>query len=155
MFDWLRYKLELWSIVREQRRIDRLFERNAKEYAEAQKNEGYEGKVPKSIQRLNRDILTLEAKALLAETIYLYSLAHKLRVPTPNDSKPELWTEGLFAGSKRLTDEAFADFRATVRKEQNERWQYWELRLKVLGVVLTGLTGAIGALIGLVATFKR
>jgi hypothetical protein len=83
----------------------------------------------------------------------LFEIAYRLRIPTPDYTRNDLWIrEGV---SSRLTDAALADFRAAIRKEQTERWQYWELRLKVLGVIFTGLTGVIGALIGLIATFKK
>ena len=54
-----------------------------------------------------------------------------------------------------LTEAALTDFRSAIRRERNERWQYWELRLKVLGALLAGLTGAAGTLIGLIAIWKN
>lgn len=53
-----------------------------------------------------------------------------------------------------LQREPLADLRAAVRKEQNARWQYWEIRMKVVGTLLTAATGAMGALIGLIAIWK-
>ena len=49
----------------------------------------------------------------------------------------------------QLTDKALADFRAAIRNEQKERWQFWELRAKIVTALVTGLTGVIGTLIGL------
>jgi hypothetical protein len=48
-----------------------------------------------------------------------------------------------------------AELRLAIRKERNERWQFWELRLKVVVQLAFALTGALGAAIGLVATLKR
>jgi hypothetical protein len=75
---------------------------------------------------------------------------------------------GLFLDwSETRADELFADkesetvrreiseLRLAIRNERNERWKYWELRLKVITAFVVALTGAIGAAIGLVATFRR
>jgi len=48
-----------------------------------------------------------------------------------------------------------SELRLAIRKERNERWQFWELKLKVLTQLAIALTGVIGAAIGLIATLKR
>ena len=48
-----------------------------------------------------------------------------------------------------------SELRLAIRKERNERWQFWELRLKVLAAFATALTGAIGVTVGLIATLRK
>jgi hypothetical protein len=103
-----------------------------------------------------RDERYIDDEAIQAETSYLFSVAHHLRVPVPDHLNNALWTGAASGGVQRiLTESALSDFRAAVCKERNERWQYWELRLKVLGVLLTGLIGTIGTLIGLIAIWRK
>jgi hypothetical protein len=83
----------------------------------------------------------------------LCAQANRLDVPIPQGDHS--WYQSNIIGGRALTAEGFAELRAAVRKEQNERWSYWELRLKVLGAILTATTGVAGALIGLVAIWKK
>ncbi len=75
---------------------------------------------------------------------------------------------GIFVDwSKEKADELFenkeldtfkkeiSELRLAIRNERNERWKFWELRLKVLTAFAVALTGAIGAAIGLVATLRK
>lgn len=59
-----------------------------------------------------------------------------------------MWEDVLTLGTRSLTTKGFAHLRSEVRRERNERWQYWELRFKMTTALLTGETGVIGALIG-------
>jgi len=82
---------------------------------------------------------------------YLIAQANKYNLPTPSYNDKDLWEESYGTGRRHLHRSAIADLRAQIRNEQNERWRYWELRLKVIGVLLTAATGAFGAAIGLIA----
>lgn len=153
MFPWIEWQRDLWRFGSAKRGIQR--EYKAK-YAAAE----IAGKSRDELWTIIEDRMRAESyvdeEIVRAETSYLYAIAYRLRVPAPDHADKKLWIEAAIGGTLQiLTDKALSDFRAAIRRERNERWQYWELRLKVLGVVLTGLTGAIGALIGLVATFKR
>jgi hypothetical protein len=68
---------------------------------------------------------------------------------------PDFWESSRVIGGRQLTDKGFYELRSAIRKEKNERWAYWELRLKVLGGFATAITGAAGALIGLFAIWKK
>jgi hypothetical protein len=153
IFPWLSLQRELWRLSRDRRRIQRQY---AAKYAAAEK----EGKSKDELWALLTDKSGenryVDESIIAAETSYLFEVAYRLRIPVPDYSNKELWVETSYVGHRQiLTDKALADFRTAIRKEQNERWQYLELRLKVLGVLLTGLTGAIGALIGLIAIYKK
>jgi hypothetical protein len=65
------------------------------------------------------------------------------------------WEESGSIGGRQLTTKGFFELQTAIRKEKNERWAYWELRMKVIVVLATAMTGAVGALIGLVATLKK
>ncbi len=86
---------------------------------------------------------------------YLFELAYRYRVSTPNFAELELWETSMYTGRRQLTEKALADFKAAIRNEQKERWQFWELKAKVVGALFGWLTGAIGALIGLIAIWKK
>jgi len=60
-----------------------------------------------------------------------------------------------YAGSPQVTEQALAEFRTAIRNEQKERWAFWELRAKIVTAFVTGLTGVIGTLIGLIAILKK
>jgi hypothetical protein len=65
-----------------------------------------------------------------------------------------MWEQSTNIGGWQLTTKGFATLKADIRKEKNERWQYWELRTKVLVTLATAMTGLVGALIGWAAFWK-
>jgi hypothetical protein len=77
----------------------------------------------------------------------LCSEARRLSVPI--SSAEEMWDESSVIGGRSLSEKGTNELRASIRKEKNERWAYWELRFKVISGILTALTGVAGALIGL------
>ncbi len=54
-----------------------------------------------------------------------------------------------------LMKKEMSDLKESIRDEKNKRWQYWELRLKVLTAIGVALTGTIGATIGLIAMLRK
>jgi hypothetical protein len=88
------------------------------------------------------------------ESRYICKEAYRLRVPVPERSDGELWEESFVIGGWQLTDKGFSVLRSDIRKEKNERWQYWELRTKIVVAAATALTGLVGALIGWAAIWK-
>jgi hypothetical protein len=78
----------------------------------------------------------------------------KYRLPLPDSDDKERWLIGQ-SGLHVLNTKGYAEVRSAIRNEQNERWHFWETRLRFIGWLLTGLTGVIGTLIGLVATLKH
>lgn len=71
---------------------------------------------------------------------------------------PELdlegWWEASKIGGRQLTRKGFHELGAAIRKEKNERWSYWQLRLNFIIALATAVTGVTGALIGLAAILK-
>ena len=76
-------------------------------------------------------------------------LAEHLLVPTPTfDAKGDAWEQSDVSQKYRLSKTASADLRAAIRKEQRERSELffrW----------VSGLTGLVGAAIGLVALLLK
>ena len=153
MFPWIKLQGELWKLGSDRRRIFRQYK---VKYDEAEKAGKSREELWAILEDRFREERCTDEEVIYAETSYLFEIAYRLRIPSPDHMNKELWNKTSYIGPRQiLTDKALADFRAAIRQERNERWQYWELRLKVLGVLLTGLTGAIGTLIGLIAILKK
>jgi hypothetical protein len=62
-------------------------------------------------------------------------------------------------GSKYLSHASLVEFRKAVRAREpeyrKERREVWDLWLKAIGIILSGATGVIGAIIGLVALLHK
>jgi hypothetical protein len=85
------------------------------------------------------------------ETSDLLRRAAREKVPTPDDDDEDAWIEAR-GGGYYLTASAYANLRAAIRRERNEKWDF---RLKVFGLLGTTTIGILGALIGLVAALKK
>ena len=140
----------LWEIARDRRRLHK--DSTAK--YDAARNAGKsQDEVWAVVAEAGRGYRYLDDLRIKAEGAYLYEIASKLRISYPNNMDKTLWNDNPRLGLI-LTEKALTDFRAAVRNERGERWRYLETRLKVIGVLLTAATGAIGALIGLIATWR-
>lgn len=153
MIEWLKNQWNMWQVGRYMRRADR---RHKREVREAKK----QGKSEDEIRSIQEDYFAecaIDQDELNAiESRHLVRKAIEYHIPLPASGNKEAWQRSpLDASSRYLTPKAMAELRSAVRKEQNERWQFWELRLKVITALLAGVTGAIGALIGLFATLKH
>jgi hypothetical protein len=147
----LRHWWNLHRIYNERRRI---FKRSADAYRRAiEKNESAE-----ELQRLreerDRVVQRIDDEIMGIESARLYLLAYQLGIPT---DWGELKHFDDVTGDERrlLLIKKISELRVAIRKERNERWQFWELRLKVLTALAVALTGAMGAAIGLIATWTR
>jgi hypothetical protein len=85
------------------------------------------------------------------ETAYLLRRASREKVPTPDYEDEQSWIETKAEGFY-LSEHGYANLRAAIRKERNEKWDF---RLKVLGLLGSTAIGTIGALIGLVTALKK
>lgn len=93
----------------------------------------------------------INAEIYKLETAYLLRRAAREKVPIPDGENEEAWHEAL-GGGYFLSDTAYANLRAAIRKERNEKWEF---RFKVMSFVATSGIGLIGALIGLVSALKK
>ena len=118
-----------------------------KAYDEIRKIAKVEGKGGKEFYEIGHDEYS-ERRIYLDEIDQINSNtlcreANRLGVAIPRDE--EMWEESNVIGGKSLTIKGMSELRTSLRKEKNERWAYWELRFKVVGVVV----GIVVALIGL------
>ena len=150
MFDYLRAKRELQSLNKSVTRTSAAYK---KELEAARKEKKSRDEIYGIQQSEYQECRIYLDEIDQINTRLLCAQANRLGVPVPTDEGS--WDESNIIGGRALTTKAFAELRTAMRKEQNERWAYWELRLKVLAAVFTAVTGAAGALIGLIAIWKK
>lgn len=85
----------------------------------------------------------------MIQTRRLCGTANRIGVPILWNA--DLWDESTVMGGRYLSEKGFSELRSAIRKERNERWAYWELRMKVIIGLSTAVTGVVGTLIGLAA----
>jgi hypothetical protein len=136
MFDWLRYRCQLAMLQRRRRRLQAQYSKESRE-AEKQKKSHFE-LYGRSTSKKEMSI----AHAITSlETLYLCSQAEKYMLPAPVLDDFEVDNDSKYA---YLTPEAMMQLRSQIRTEQKERSDLarsW----------LSGITGLIGVLIGLLA----
>jgi len=89
----------------------------------------------------------------------LMDQAESLYLPTPGPNEKDKWIpkEDLnsFENWSVLTPEAMTELRSAIRKEQREKRETVESWAKIIGAIITICTGLVGAIIGLVAIWKK
>lgn len=145
MFSAIKYQWQVWRLNRELDSIDRRYSvtREAKKGANA-------NAAPWSSEE-GQAKYTVMNKISVLETTYLLRRASREKVPTPDNDDDQAWIEAR-GGGYYLSDFAYSNLRAAIRKERNEKWDF---RLKVLGLIGSTSIGLIGALIGLVSAIKK
>lgn len=152
MISWLKYRWRLWRM---QSALQKAYAADEK-LIRAAESSGTKGNALADYkQELVMENWIAEDEITQMESRQLCREAHRYRVPLPEHANPELWEQSSNIGGWMLTSKGFATLRADIRKEKNDRWQYWELRFKVLVIVATTLTGTFGAAIGLLATWGK
>lgn len=95
-----------------------------------------------------------ETRELIAQAISLY-------LPIPSRAERDKWVEaddlgvGVAGSGMRLqilTYDAFSELHGAVIKQRRDNWEF---RLKVAAIIITALTGLVGAAIGLVSVLKK
>ena len=150
MLSWVKYKVQIWGLDRAQARTRKAFDKERRQKAPLSSADAYKINDQEHFETRMIDDERSETK-----TYRLLDQAQHYDLPTPAWDDEEAWDKSSNMGVKFLKPKAFADLRSAVRKEQNELWQYWELRLKVVSAILVGLTGVMGTLIGLIATWRN
>jgi hypothetical protein len=137
-----------WQVRKLNRQRDRV-ERSYQAKRSALKNSGQP--VPNFSSDEWRDQNEINAEIYKLETAYLMRRAAREKVPLPDSEDEDAWNEAV-SGGYFLSPAAYANLRAAIRKERNEKWEF---RLKVMSFLATTAIGLIGALIGLVSVFKK
>ena len=152
MLRWIRYRWTIWRLIRKKINVQGDI---TKRYRQTAITEMSPDERQKIFDDIDRARVPIEEDITGAMVSYLYELAYRYRVPMPNFADHEPWETSIYTGKRQLTDKALAEFHKTIRDEQKERWQIWELRAKIIAALVTGLTGAIGATIGLIAIWRK
>jgi hypothetical protein len=104
------------------------------------------------LDSIDAEIKHNDSRALLDEAENLY-----LPTPKPNDTDKWVPKEDLyiFENWSVLTPEAMTELRVAIRKERRDRREVLESWAKTIGAIITIITGLVGAVIGLVAVWKK
>jgi len=143
----------LWKLNRRERRSSRIFDKLVRESGksadECSGEDWYADYGNESVE-----IDAAKRKAISDELFYE---AQKLYLPTPAYNDETKWDSdrALNSPTRYLTPEAMTELRAAIRKERAERRATVESWLKVIGSSIGILTGLVGALIGLIAIWKK
>jgi ribosome modulation factor len=81
MFPLLQLQRQLWWLDRKRRRLRRA---NVAEYKAEEKAGKSKDELCSLVQASARDYSYLDDEVIAAETTYLYEIAYRLRVPTPD-----------------------------------------------------------------------
>lgn len=146
MIDFLTAEWKLFSLKRADSRLQKAFR---KDRIEAEKEKGSFTRVQEIYQQeaFERSLYLDEIAQIKTHKLYREACRYGVFVSQDED----WWESSHVIGGRQLTAKGFSELRSAIRKEKNERWAYWDLRLKV---VLGAITGA-AALIGLAAMFKK
>jgi len=143
MFKAIKYRWELRKLEKEYNRIDKSFEKDKK---------GLSGKQLEILRgEVSSEIWPVYEKIEALKTRRFRQIANRLMVPMPESKDKELWTELHCAEGRALTDKGFWEIKKLIRQENRERHEGFMIWL----VVLTALTGIIGAITGLAAVLSQ
>ena len=78
-------------------------------------------------------------------------IANRLIVPLPDSQDKELWEDNPYARTKILSTKGFWELKKLIRQEKRERREVFVMWF----AALTGITGIIGAITGLIAVLTR
>jgi len=145
MFSAMKYQWQIWQLNRELDRIEKRY----RSTREAEK--GANANPPPWSSAYGEARYTVMNRISVLETSYLLRRAAHEKVPTPDDDDQDAWIEAR-GGGYYLSQSAYANLRAAIRKERNEKWDF---RLKVFGLLGSTTIGMLGALIGLVSALKK
>ena len=142
MLDWLRYRYNLWGLHREKHAARRS---NARSWQRAQRGQDITEALKNIKTHRWRNDLLIDDEIYQLEADYVQRQAERLLLSIPKFSEiSDHWEKSPFTKSWRLTRPAMLELRSAIRAEKKERSELarsW----------LTGITGLISVLIGLLA----
>lgn len=130
-------RARLWRLHRRQRRLNEQLRSNREEI---------------ELQDLAHNLEWVRCEIEIAITDALLTEADKLHISKPSFGDRKKWN--LSAPSRTLSHAGIEDLRSRIRKEKRERQEIIEWWVKVVGGLITILTGLVGALIGLIAILR-
>ena|ERR1700754_3266644 len=139
-----------WKLRELQRKRKRMLQDHVEAYEREKAKFGKDGAEQLDWeQSVQRDDLNEEISELI--TNYLMEKAEQYQLPTPElrfDGENPPWALNHSSRRSYLNKEELTKLRSTVRKEQKESWEHWQMRL-------TLMIGFGGMLIGLVSMLKK
>ncbi|MGC5779496.1 hypothetical protein [Methylobacterium sp. NFXW15] len=142
MLQAIQDKHKLRRLQKERRKIDR-------EWTERVRASDREGGFTPTVRRehaLIREQIDYEISRHITEV--LRNQAEYYFIPFPEYDDETSWQDNGDQRMPTLSPKGVLEVRSAIRKERKEAWEFWAGRL-------TTATGLIGALIGLVAVFKK
>jgi len=151
MFDGFRFWFQLSRLQRRRRWLKSEYKKNIivarKEKKSLDEILGIYQEESNEIDILDSEIGSLVSQRLLEEADFRF-------LPRPDLNDKTNWISYSVTGTSHLSAKAITELSAAIDKHKNDRWQFYELRFKVVAGLATALTGAAGALIGLIAIWK-
>jgi len=141
MFDYLRFRWNLWGTERQRRAAGKAYE---KDLAAAEARKASEDE----IQDLSGKAMTVDYKlddeVVQLHTTYLLAEARRLMIERPAMRDEERWGRGMVTGRRQLTKKGIAEMRAAIRSERKAARE---------GLLLwvPGITGILGLVVALAA----
>lgn len=156
MLRWLRDRIAVYKLNRKEKSLDEEAVRVQKAAKEKKQPELYDEW--ESAAHWEYEVIAWSRKKVVSDA--LIREADELHLPRPQYGDNGKWEEEekdepLAQTGMVLTPEAMAELRGTIRKERRERRETVESWVKIIGGLLTIVTGLVGALIGLVSVLKH
>jgi hypothetical protein len=147
VFNRLRYEIAVRRLQREMRQTQQFYTAKS---AEALKNKLGAMEMQKLNEEEIFEVQVIHDKIARLQTTYLREEAERYLVPVPpfNHEKDGDWEFAATAAHYQLKMGPLAELRSAIRKEKKERREAWQSWAALL-------IGLIGAMIGLVAAFKK
>lgn len=147
MFSRLRYEFALRRLQREKRRTEQFY---TAKVAETQNKKTNLIETQKLDEEQIHETQVIHDQIARLQTGFLREQAERYLLPVPkfDDGDGGAWEFAATAAHYQLKPDAIAELRSAIRKEKKERregWQSWA----ALAI------GFVGAMIGLVAAFKK
>jgi hypothetical protein len=105
------------------------------------------------------EFASIDAEIKHNDTRDLLDEAEGLYLPTPLPGDGTKWISkddlNSFENFSVLTPDSMTELRSFIRKERRERRETVESWAKIVGAIITICTGLVGAVIGLVAVWKK
>src|ERR1700722_18027395 len=145
MLDGFRHWLAISGMQRRKKRTFKVF---SKQIATAKKA-GYETEKVASLRRDEyEEIRFIDDEIGIAESRRLCKQASHYLIAVPQGEDD--WEESSIFGTRFLTRSGASKLRTDLRVEQKAKWDYWQTRISLLGIVV----GIIGGIMGALAYFK-
>lgn len=154
MFRVIHDRIALYKLNRREKKLDAEARRVHKE-AKEKKNQGIFHEWIRTVFDYEYEHIEWEGRRIASDR--LIEDADELDVPRPLNIDKDKWLQDRpdWATGNVLALEAMVELRTTIRAEKRARRETIEWWVKIIGGLITIVTGLVGALIGLVSVWKH